>query len=133
MNHPDWEKALGAAVIDLRMPVLTGRADLFRRIFPNEKWVGQLAFEHEPDSGGWAYTAEALRDRHPDFITLYSSDLGSPDPAQHKYYGDLLTHRYPYKIAFAAGSPPVPRWIYPHDIDFLSGRMTIFRRKVEGP
>ena len=133
ISHPQWENAAGASVIDLRMPWLTGRAALFSRIFPNEKWVGQLAFEHEPDSGGWAYNAEALRDRHPDFITLYSSDLGSPDPAQHKYYGDLLAHRYPYKIAFAAGSPPVPRWIYPRDIDFLSGRMTTFRRKVEGP
>lgn len=133
VEHPDWEHALGAAVIDLRMPVLTGRAERFRRIFPNEKWVGQFAAEHESDSGAWAYQENELRRRHPDFVTLYSSDLFSPNQAVRKYYNDLLAHRYLYEIAFTGQSPPVPSWIYPRSIDFLPGRMVIFRRKNEGP
>lgn len=129
VNHPAWEQTIGAAVIDLRMPVLTGRADLFRRTFPNEKWVGQFAAKQEPDSGAWAYRAEELLRRNPDFVTLYSPDLGSPNNALHKYYNDLLAQRYPYEIAFMGKSPSIPSWIYPRDIDFLVGRMTIFRRK----
>jgi len=129
IDHPAWEGTIGAAVIDLRMPVLTGRADLFRRTFPNEKWVGQFAAELEPDSGAWAYRAEELLRRNPDFVTLYSSDLASPNKAVHKYYDNLLAQRYPYEIAFTGKSPSIPSWIYPRDIDFLVGRMTIFRRK----
>src|SRR6266446_387256 len=129
VDHPAWEGTIGAAVIDLRMPVLTGRADLFRRTFPNEKWVGQFAAELEPDSGAWAYRAEELLRRNPDFVTLYSSDLASPNKAVHKYYDNLLAQRYPYEIAFTGKSPSIPSWIYPRDIDFLVGRMTIFRRK----
>jgi Dolichyl-phosphate-mannose-protein mannosyltransferase len=129
VNQPDWEHALGAAVIDLRMPALTGRADLFRRIFPNEKWVGQFAAEHESDSGVWAYREEELSRRHPDFVTLYSSDLFSPNQALRKYYNDVLAHRDPYEIAFNGQSPAVSPWIYPRSIDFLAGRMVIFRRK----
>lgn len=129
VNHPNWERAVGAAVIDLRMPVLTGRAELFRRIFPNEKWVGQFAAEHESDSGAWAYQEKELRRRHPDFVTLYSSDLFSTNQTQQKYYHDLLADRYPYEIAFTGQSPAVPSWIYPRSIDFLVGRIVIFRRK----
>jgi hypothetical protein len=129
VEHPDWEHAVGAAVIDLRMPVLTGRAERFRRIFPNEKWVGQFAAERESDSGAWAYQEEELRRRHPDFVTLYSSDLWSPNPALRKYYNDLLAQRYSYEIAFSGQSPAVPSWIYPRSIDFLPGRMVIFRRR----
>jgi len=129
VNHPAWEQTIGAAVIDLRMPWLTGRADLFRRTFPNEKWVGQFAAKQEPDSGVWAYRAEELLRRNPDFVTLYSPDLASPNSALHKYYDDLLAQRYPYEIAFMGKSPSIPSWIYPRDIDFLVGRMTIFRRK----
>jgi hypothetical protein len=129
VDQPNWEQTIGAAVIDLRMPVLTGRADLFRRTFPNEKWVWQFAVKQEPDSGAWAYRVEELLRRNPDFVTLYSPDLNSPNNAVHKYYDELLAQRCPYEIAFMGKSRSIPSWIYPRDIDFLVGRMTIFRRK----
>ena len=119
----------GATATDIRMPWLTDRADLFRHTFPNEKWAGQFAAKQEPDSGVWAYRAEELLRRNPDFVTLYSPDLASPNSALHNYYDDLLAQRYPYEIAFMGKSPSIPSWIYPRDIDFLVGRMTIFRRK----
>ncbi len=129
VSQPNWTRAAGADVIDLRMPVLTGRAELFRQTFPNKKWVGELAAKYESDSGAWAYRLEELRRRHPNFITFYSFDFSSPSQALHRYYEDLLAEKYPYQIAFAAESSPVPTWVYPRYIDFLPGRMTIFRGK----
>jgi Dolichyl-phosphate-mannose-protein mannosyltransferase len=129
VSQPDWTRAAGADVIDLRMPILTGRAALFQRIFPNKKWVGELAAKYESDSGAWAYSLQELQRRRPSFITLYSFDFSLPNQALHKYYEDLLAEKYPYQTAFAVESSPVPTWVYPRYIDFLPGRMTIFRRK----
>jgi hypothetical protein len=114
-------------IIDLRLPHMPGRVELFRKVFPD--WVQRLVAEKEehPDQG--LFTATALEKRNPDYIAVYSLDYKVPDEIVRRYYGDLLTGKFPYGIAFDGETPPEPGWIYPRTIDMLRGRITILQRK----
>ena len=115
-------------IIDLRLPHMPGRVELFRKVFPD--WVQPLVAEKEghPDQG--LFTAAALKKRNPNYIAIYSLDYKVPDETVRKYYRDLLTGEFPYAIAFDGETPPAPAWIYPRTIDFLRGRVTILQRKT---
>jgi hypothetical protein len=106
---------------------MPGRVELFRKVFPD--WVQRLVAEKEehPDQG--LFTATALEKRNPDYIAVYSLDYKVPDEIVRRYYGDLLTGKFPYGIAFDGETPPEPGWIYPRTIDMLRGRITILQRK----
>jgi hypothetical protein len=124
---PDWSKLPNFEITDLRLPHMPGRVELFRKIFPD--WVQPLVAEKEgnPDQG--LFTAAALEKRNPNYITIYSLDYLVPGETVRRYYGDLLTGKFPYAIVFDGETPRAPTWIYPSTIDFLDGRITILRRK----
>jgi hypothetical protein len=42
---------------------------------------------------------------------------------------DLLAGKFPYDIVFDGQTVDPPRWVYPRNIDFLSGRITILARR----
>jgi hypothetical protein len=114
-------------IIDLRLPHMPGRVELFRKVFP--EWVQPLVAEKEghPDQG--LFTAAALEKRNPDYIAIYSLDYKVPGETIRRYYGDLLTGKFPYTIVFEGETPPAPAWSYPRMIDMLRGRITILQRK----
>ncbi len=114
-------------ITDLRLPLMPGRVELFRKTFP--EWVQPLVAEKEgnPDQG--LFTAAALEKRNPNYITIYSADYRVPSETVRRYYGDLLTAKFPYAIVFDANTPRAPKWIYPRTIDHLRGRITILQRK----
>jgi len=114
-------------ITDLRLPLMPGRVELFRKTFP--EWVQPLIAEKEgnPDQG--LFTAAALEKRNPNYITIYSADYRVPSETVRRYYGDLLTAKFPYAIVFDADTPRAPKWIYPRTIDHLRGRITILQRK----
>lgn len=114
-------------ITDLRLPHMPGRAELFRKVFP--EWVQPLVAEKEghPDQG--LFTAAALEKRNPNYIAIYSLDYKVPSEIVRSYYGDLLAGKFPYAIAFDGEAPPAPAWIYPRTIDFLRGRITILQRQ----
>jgi len=114
-------------ITDLRLPLMPGRVELFRKTFP--EWVQPLVAEKEgnPDQG--LFTAAALEKRNPNYITIYSLDYRVPSETVRRYYGDLLTAKFPYAIVFDADTPRAPKWIYPRTIDHLRGRITILQRK----
>jgi hypothetical protein len=114
-------------ITDLRLPHMPGRVELFRKVFP--EWVQPLVAEKEghPDQG--LFTATALQKRNPNYIAIYSLDYKVPGETVRRYYGDLLTGKFPYAIMFDDEPPPAPAWIYPRTIDALRGRITILQRK----
>ena len=127
LGRPDEPIPPARDIIDLRLPHMPGRVELFRKVFP--EWVQPLVAEREghPDQG--LFTAAALGKRNPNYIAIYSLDYKVPSEAVRRYYGDLLVGKLPYAIAFDGETPPAPAWIYPRTIDFLRGRITILQRK----
>jgi hypothetical protein len=127
LGRPDRLSPPARDITDLRLPLMPGRVELFRKVFP--EWVQPLVAEKEgnPDQG--LFTAAALEKRNPDYITIYSLDYKVPGETVRRYYGDLLTGKFPYAIVFDADTPRAPKWIYPRTIDHLRGRITILRRK----
>jgi len=115
------------SITDLRLPHVSGRLALFRKVFP--EWVQPLVAEKEGDPGQGLFNAAALEKRNPNYISVYSPDYHVPGETVRKYYDDLLTGKSPYAIVFDAETPRAPAWIYPRTIDCLSGRMTILERK----
>jgi Dolichyl-phosphate-mannose-protein mannosyltransferase len=115
-------------ITDLRLPHIPGRVELFRKVFP--EWVQPLVAEREghPDQG--LFTATGLEKRNPNYIAIYSLDYKVPGETVRRYYGDLLSGKFPYTIAFDGQTPPAPAWIYPRMIDSLGGRITILQRKT---
>jgi hypothetical protein len=127
LGRPDRSSPPARDITDLRLPLMPGRVELFRKVFP--EWVQPLVAEKEgnPDQG--LFTAAALEKRNPNYITIYSLDYRVPSETVRRYYGDLLTAKFPYAIAFDADTPRAPKWIYPRTIDHLRGRITILQRK----
>jgi Dolichyl-phosphate-mannose-protein mannosyltransferase len=127
LGRPDRSSPPARDITDLRLPLMPGRVELFRKVFP--EWVQPLVAEKEgnPDQG--LFTAAALEKRNPKYITIYSLDYRVPGEMVRRYYGDLLTGKFPYVIVFDANTPRAPKWIYPRTIDHLRGRITILQRK----
>ncbi len=128
---PEWKKVRQGKGIDLRMPAINGRAELFGRIFKGNQWVeAQRHQEGEPDEQ--IYTRDALLKRDPDFVTVDSEDAVMPSEMARDYYAQLLANRFPYAVRFDRKSPPVSRFFYPRNIDFLGGRVTLLERAPDG-
>jgi Dolichyl-phosphate-mannose-protein mannosyltransferase len=128
LARPDRPNPPARAITDLRLPLMPGRVELFRKTFP--EWVQPLVAEKEgnPDQG--LFSAAALEKRNPNYITIYSPDYRVPSETVRGYYGDLLAGKFPYAIVFDADTRRAPKWIYPRTIDHLRGRITILERKI---
>jgi hypothetical protein len=127
LGQPDRSGPPAGDIIDLRLPHVSGRLELFRKVFP--KWVQPLVAENERNPDQELFSAAALEKRNPDYISVYSPDYRVPSETVRRYYGDLLTGKLPYNIVFDGETPRVSAWIYPRTIDSLRGRITILRRK----
>jgi hypothetical protein len=127
LARPDRPNSPAGDITDLRLPLMPGRVELFRKVFP--EWVQPLVAEKEgnPDQG--LFNAAALEKRNPNYIAIYSPDYKVPGETVRKYYGNLLTGKFRYAIVFDADTPRAPKWIYPRTIDHLRGRITILQRK----
>ncbi len=131
--EPDWRRPLHRGrMLDLRMPSVNGRSKLFARILKGNRWVeAERRNEGEPDEN--LYTEAALLERNPDYVAVYEPDTLMPSQTVQNYYAHLRDGRFPYAIAFDQDLPKVSRNLYPRDIDFLEGRMTIFQRRPTVP
>lgn len=127
LGRPDRPSPPAQDITDLRLPLMPGRVELFRKVFP--EWVQPLVAEKEGNPDPGLFTAAALEKRNPNYITIYSPDYRVPGEMVRRYYGDLLTGKFPYAIVFDADTPRAPKWIYPRTIDHLRGRITILQRK----
>jgi hypothetical protein len=128
LARPDRPNPPARAITDLRLPLMPGRIELFRKVFP--KWVQPLVAEKEGNPNQGLFTAAALDKRNPNYITIYSLDYRVPSETVRRYYGDLLAGKFPYGIVFDADTRRAPKWIYPRTIDHLRGRITILERKI---
>ncbi len=126
---PNWSRADGGDVIDLRMPHASGRAELFARIFQDNPWMKKHGSDYEKETDESLFTGTELRQRNPNIVAVYSSDYQVPSDKVRNYYLDLLAGKFPYDIVFDGQTVDPPRWVYPRNIDFLSGRITILARQ----
>jgi Dolichyl-phosphate-mannose-protein mannosyltransferase len=144
---PHWEKLPGlnaveldadslrssktddADVVDLRMPRVNGRFELFSKVFESNPWVRDYARKMEDQPNEQLFTQDELRKRNPNIVTVYSSDYEVPSQIVKGYYAKMLEEKFSYDIAFDGKTTEAPRWIYPRDIDFLRGRITILTRR----
>lgn len=127
LGRPDRPSPPAQDITDLRLPLMPGRVELFRKVFP--EWVQPLVAEKEGNPDPGLFTAAALEKRNPNYITIYSPDYRVPGEMVRRYYGELLTGKFSYAIVFDADTPRAPKWIYPRTIDHLRGRITILQRK----
>ena len=128
-QKPEWKKAAGAKVVDLRMPHVSGRGERFETLFQGNPWVeGQTAL-HEVRVDESIFNLQCLLARNPDVISIFYADVTVPSDTVRNYYSDLISEKYPYKVVFDRKSPPAPDWVYPHTIDFLTNRSILLRRK----
>lgn len=128
---PDWNKLEGVEIQDMAFPNVSGRKRLFEKIFArDDKTLEKMEqFERPNEDVGW-YTAEALDERRPEYVAVdslyYGRFLGNAlYPGIERFFTDLLSEKYRYRIVYDRKTPPVPRWIYPKEIDFLENRITI--------
>lgn len=128
LAHPGRRQSPSGNVLDLRLPDVNGRAELFGKIFGNDSWVKQYARQAEGDPNLNLFTSAELLKRNPDVIAVHSADYRMRIPRIRNFYDDLLNGKTGYQIALDAKTLEPPRWIYPHTIDFLRGRMTILTR-----
>ena len=126
-DHPDWPRVRGGQSADLRMPSVNGREELFGRILKDDPWVesGRIREGH-PDEA--LFTPGALAKRNPAYVAAYSSDYKGPSDTVRTYYRELLDGHLGYDLAFDGKTPAVPTFVYPKEIDFLAGRITILKR-----
>jgi hypothetical protein len=59
---------------------------------------------------------------------VHSWDYEVPGEIVPKYYSDLIDGKLGYHVTFDRTTPATPAWVYPREIDFLAGRMTILVR-----
>ena len=128
MERPISRKARESQSVDVRLPAVNGRLELFSQIFAGDERIISAARVYEREVNEELFTAEALQQRDPDFVSVYSADYDVPIERVKRYYLELIQGNTPYRVAFEGSSPAAPRWAYPQDIDFLKGRITILRR-----
>ena len=126
---PKWDRVKGDEAVDLRMPPVHGRYELFSKLFPDNQWLKDYAKKVEGQPNEQLFTEDELRKRNPNIVTVYSSDYEVPSQTVKDYYAEMLAGKFGYDIAFDGRTGDPPRWIYPRDIDFLRGRITILTRR----
>jgi len=126
---PDWNKMPGIHLDQRYAPNSNERAAMFAKVFGNNPWVANSLAEREGIVDPANFTLAALQARNPQYVAIDSLVYGGLTPGPVKsYFTDLLAGRYPYGIVFDLTSAPMPRWIYPSQIDFLHNRITILKR-----
>lgn len=126
-SNPPLELDNSGAMIDWRMPYAYGRLPLFRRIFKDDLWMQEHVAAYEIEADERLFTRAELLKRNPNFIAVYSTEYHVPSRAIREYYAGLLSGKWSYNVVFDAGTSEPPAWIYPREIDFLRGRITILK------
>lgn len=127
-SHPISEQDKEGRVLDWRMPPAFGRLPLFKKIFAEDRWIQEHVAQYEIEADESLFTRAALIRRNPDFVIVYSW-FPIPSPAIRDYYSDMFAGKFPYEIILEVAPGEPPRWIYPRQIDFLHGRITILARR----
>jgi hypothetical protein len=126
---PDWGRLPRLKVKTYTMPFVTGRSDLFSKLFGKNEIIQKGLKKNEPACPPDTFTEEGLNKRHPDFITFTNQAYqwtGSQEAQQ--FYKALDDGKLGYVKVFDQSWKPRATWSYPHDVDFLAERMVILKR-----
>ncbi len=127
-GQPEPTHASAKPVLDIRMPYLHRRAELFAELFHDNALVAAAARGIEGAADQQLFTMEALQRRHPTLVAVHSLDCTAPVVAQREYYRLLLSGDAGYAAVFDKDSPPRLRFTYPRELEAVGGRITILAR-----
>ena len=132
LDKHDTHPTLPGTVVDLRLPIVNGRSQLFSKIFAGNTWVTKELTMHVGNPNEQMFTLPELLKRNPDYVAVYSAAYAVRNQTVRTYYEDLLRGKFPYAIVSDGESAITSSdWFYPRRLDFVGGRITILRR-VEG-
>jgi hypothetical protein len=126
----------GAGFAGVRMPMVTGRRQIFDDILADNAWVRENIDRFEPSGADW-YTPASLAHRAPDAVVVDSlyygrfvekGGVGQGYSQITKFFADLLDERLGYRIVFDRTSEEAPVWAYPRQIDVLHNRIIVLVR-----
>ena len=127
-DEPNPGPPLPNSTVDWRMPVANGRTELFSKVFRGNQWVEEMVWvEGRPRQP--VFSAAGQAQRHPDLVAIWSPDVEEvPVEFVRNYYHDLLTQKLEFKTVFEGVTPAVSPLLYPQEIEFLPGTITILSR-----
>jgi MFS family permease len=130
---PHWRRIPYYRPTIRQMPAVTGRAQRFAALFPDDPALQANLERYEtPPEAVALFTPEALAERNPDFIAFsHFVFIWTGDDAVREFYQKLAREELGYRIVFHQTHRPPPFWTYPHDIDFLAESFYILARKTE--
>jgi hypothetical protein len=126
----------GAGFAGVRMPMVSGRMQIFNDLLADNVWVRENIDRIEQSGADW-YAPESLARRAPDAVVVdslyYGRFLGDGAAGKSyseikEFFADLLEERLRYHIIFDRTSPEAPVWAYPRQIDNLDNRIVILER-----
>lgn len=128
---PDWSRLTGLRVKAPHLPLVTGRAESFSKLFGQNSLIQHELEKHETtDYPTDTFTLEGLKKRNPDFVAFSDQvyKFTGNEQAQ-RFYHDLDVGKMGYVKVYEESWKPRTPWTYPHDIDFLAERMVILRKR----
>jgi hypothetical protein len=134
---PRFEK-VAAGIQTRAMPMISGRSKRFERQFTEQAWLAErlrMMRQRDDARASW-FSRDGLLRRNPEYVAANSfyysrfEGLRHDYPGVHRFFDELLTEEYGYRIVFDQEGPDAPRWAYPRHIDFLRNRMVLLKRKV---
>lgn len=130
---PYWNRLPGLNVTVHLMPYVTGRSDMFTKIFGQNEAIQAGLGKHESSSyPADTFTKAGLEKRRPDFISFSNQVYQfTPDEQAQLFYRSLDNGQLGYVKVFERKWRPKLPYTYPRDIDFLAERVVILKRNSD--
>jgi hypothetical protein len=126
----------GAGFAGVRMPMVSGRKQIFGDILADNVWVRENIDRFEHSGADW-YVLQSLAHRAPDAVVVDSlyygrfledGGVGESYSEIRQFFADLLEEHLGYHIVFDRTSEAAPAWAYPREIDILHNRIVVLAR-----
>lgn len=125
---PYWEDLVPGVTV-IHMPLFTGHTKRFKKIFGNNAIISKGLMEFDGDPSVEVFTLEALKKRHPDYVTFDLFAIAfSGDHAVKQYYRDHIAEKLGYHLVWKQTRWGPPKWVYPQSADFIAPAMYILKK-----
>ena len=124
---PEWQHLEDLEIQVRAFPHGVTRNRKFQKNFSANKWVAKRLERNLKNNDPSFFTAEALHERNPDFVTVDSSCLQEEDAAP--FLRQLLAGELGYSIVFEEKTPLPPLWVYPQRPEFTCGSFYILSKR----
>lgn len=124
---PYWDDLIPGLKV-IHTPLFMGHSERFKKIFGNNEIIAKGLVKFGNDPSVEIFTLEALKKRHPDYITFSAFAIFYSESVAKQYYQDHLAEKLGYHIVWQEQYWLPPQWAYPQRIDFLVPAMYILKK-----